>query len=151
MRLPLGFLKGRPEVTLDLQTKTTSPMTTGVGVPSLSPSPAAPVSKAQTAVIQAAEAAAQVNHITPIPKANIAFDADRMRQTIQDAVSHLNKMLSEGGRALSFAIDHSLATPVVVVKNSQTGEVIRQFPNEEVVRMAHNIDAFKGMLHNSKN
>jgi flagellar protein FlaG len=151
MRLPVGFMKGRPEVTLDFQPKTSPSTTGGIGVPSVAPVSTAATSKAQTAVIQAAEAAAQVNHITPIPKANISFDADRMRQTIQDAVTHLNKLLSEGGRALSFAIDHSLATPVVVVKNSQTGEVIRQFPNEEVVRMAHNIDAFKGMLHNSKN
>jgi len=42
-----------------------------------------------------------------------------------------------------------LGLPIVVVKNSQTGEVVRQIPNEVVVQVAHSIEAFKGMLHNA--
>jgi hypothetical protein len=30
--------------------------------------------------------------------------------------------------------------PVVTVTNQQTGEVIRQIPNDVVIRMAHSID-----------
>jgi flagellar protein FlaG len=37
---------------------------------------------------------------------------------------------------------------VVLVKNADTGEVVRQIPNEVVVRIAHSIEAFKGLLHN---
>ena len=32
--------------------------------------------------------------------------------------------------------------------NPETGEVVRQIPNEEVVRMAHSIEAGKGLLFN---
>jgi flagellar protein FlaG len=41
-----------------------------------------------------------------------------------------------------------VGAPVVTVKNADTGEVVRQLPNEVVVRIAHNIEEFKGLLHN---
>jgi len=41
--------------------------------------------------------------------------------------------------------------PVVTVRNTVTGEVVRQIPNEVVIRVAENIDVVKkGLLHNSK-
>jgi len=39
---------------------------------------------------------------------------------------------------------------VVTVTNQQTGEVIRQIPNEVVIRMARSIDESKGNLLNAK-
>jgi flagellar protein FlaG len=43
-----------------------------------------------------------------------------------------------------------LNRPIVTVVNSQTGEVVRQIPNEVVVRVAHHLDNLKGMLLNEK-
>jgi uncharacterized FlaG/YvyC family protein len=37
---------------------------------------------------------------------------------------------------------------VIRVSNTATGEVIRQIPSEDVLRMAHQIDALKGILYN---
>jgi len=85
-----------------------------------------------------------------IPKADINFDLDRMRQNIQDSVSKLNEMMVANGRGLNFAIDEKLGHPIIYVKNSQTGEVVRQIPNEVVVRIAHGIEDLKGLLHNKK-
>ena len=84
----------------------------------------------------------------PVPKAEINFDADRMRQNLQDAISKLNEMMVSGGRGLNFAMDEKLGRPIIYVKNSQTGEVVRQIPNEVVVRIAHGIEDLKGLLHN---
>jgi uncharacterized FlaG/YvyC family protein len=39
---------------------------------------------------------------------------------------------------------------VVTVTNQETGEVIRQIPNEVVIRMARSIDQTKGNLLNAK-
>jgi uncharacterized FlaG/YvyC family protein len=47
-------------------------------------------------------------------------------------------------------VDPSLDRPVVTVTNRETGEVIRQIPNEVVIRMAHSIDDNKGNLLNAK-
>lgn len=87
--------------------------------------------------------------LTPIPKAEIKVDTERMRQNLSDAIQHLNDMMRDGGRNINFSVDDALETPIVLVKNAQTGEVVRQIPNEVVVRMAHSIEEFKGMLHNT--
>jgi flagellar protein FlaG len=64
-------------------------------------------------------------------------------------VSFLNKQLNEHNRGIGFSIDDSLETPVVTVRSTVTGEVVRQIPNEAAVRMAHNIEGIKGMLINA--
>jgi len=99
--------------------------------------------------VQASQDAANVNHLTPIPKADIKVDPDLMRRNLEDAIKQLNDMMQAGGRGLNFSMDQKLGMPIVVVKNSQTGEVVRQIPNEVVVRVAHSIEDFKGMLHNA--
>jgi len=57
-------------------------------------------------------------------------------------------MVSDGGRGLHFSIDSATLTPVILVKNRESGEVIRQIPNEVVIKVAHSIEDLKGFLHN---
>jgi uncharacterized FlaG/YvyC family protein len=39
---------------------------------------------------------------------------------------------------------------VITVRNLETGNVVRQIPGEDVLRMAHNLDKLKGILFNEK-
>jgi flagellar protein FlaG len=94
------------------------------------------------------EATAQPKVTAPKP-IDIKFDAAAVRQTLQEAVSFLNKQLNEHNRGIGFSLDDSLETPVVTVRSIVTGEVVRQIPNEAAVRMAHNIESIKGMLINA--
>ena len=80
---------------------------------------------------------------------DIKFDAAEVRQTLQEAVSILNKQLNEHNRGIGFSVDNALETPVVTVRSTLTGEVVRQIPNEAAVRMAHNIESIKGLLINA--
>lgn len=80
---------------------------------------------------------------------DIKFDPAEVRQNLQEAVNILNKQINEHNRGLGFSIDDSLETPVVTVRSTVTGEVVRQIPNETVVRVAHSIDSIKGMLINA--
>ncbi len=91
----------------------------------------------------------QVN-LAPIPKAEIKIDFERESQNLKEAISKLNDMLTSNARNVSFSMDEKLGRPIVYVKNATTGEVVRQIPNEVVVRIAHSIEDFKGMLHNEK-
>ena len=91
----------------------------------------------------------QVN-LAPIPKAEIKVDFERESQKLKDAITKLNDMLTSNARNVSFSMDEKLGRPIVYVKNATTGEVVRQIPNEVVVRIAHSIEDFKGMLHNEK-
>lgn len=102
-----------------------------------------------TTPVEAPKQGALGSHLTPIPKVDLKVDPERARKSLEDAVKHLNDMMESGNRGLNFSFDPNLKVPVVVVKNSQTGEVVRQFPNEVVIRMAHSIEEFKGMLHNT--
>jgi flagellar protein FlaG len=80
----------------------------------------------------------------------IKFDASEVRQNVQDAVSILNQQLTSSKRGLGFHIDEAVGGPVVTVRSSETGEVVRQIPNEVVIRVAHSIEKMKGLMFNSK-
>ena len=79
----------------------------------------------------------------------IQFDPAEVRQNMKEAVAILNQQANENNRGLGFRMDETLGHAVVTVVSSQTGEVVRQIPNEEVVRVAHNIARMKGIFFNS--
>ena len=86
--------------------------------------------------------------VTPIPKVEVNFDPERSNQHLKEAISKLNELMLSGGRGLNFTMDEKLGRPIVYVKNSQTGEIVRQIPNEVIVQIAYNIEDLKGILHN---
>lgn len=98
--------------------------------------------------------AATLKGDTPKPKVQapkpieIQVDIEKMRANLKASIEKINESLRDGGRNLNFHMDEKVGGLVVLVKNSDTGEVVRQIPNETVVRMAHSIEAFKGILHN---
>jgi flagellar protein FlaG len=69
-----------------------------------------------------------------------------MAQNLKLAIEQINNVLKDGGRGLSFVLDPVIDRPIVKVMREDTGEVIRQYPNEAVVRVAHNIEKLKGVL-----
>jgi len=84
-----------------------------------------------------------------VPKPNdIKFDPVQANKNLQEAVSLLNEQMSATKQGLGFSYDQSKNQPVIRVSNTATGEVIRQIPSEDVLRMAHQIDALKGILYN---
>jgi flagellar protein FlaG len=47
-------------------------------------------------------------------------------------------------------VDEAVGGPVVTVRSAESGEVVRQIPNEVIVRIAHNLEKVKGLLFNGK-
>ena len=86
--------------------------------------------------------------VTAPVKAPIKVDTETMRKNLQEAITRINDMVRDGGRGLNFSLDEILGRPIVMVRNLESGEVIRQIPTEVVVRVAHSIEDLKGMLHN---
>lgn len=115
----------------------------GAGLAALRPSP--PTTPSASAV-QAPEAP-KVQAPKPVA---IHFDAAEVRQNVQEAVSMLNQQMNANNRGLGFHIDESVGGPVVTVRSAETGEVVRQIPNEVVVSVAHSIDQMKGLLFSAK-
>jgi flagellar protein FlaG len=83
-------------------------------------------------------------------KAEVGADLQSLQKSIEASVDRLNAMMKDSGRDLNIGIDKALGGPVVTVRNAESGEVVRQIPNEVVVQMAHSIEAFKGWLHDDK-
>ena len=88
--------------------------------------------------------------IVPIERPQINVDSEGAKKRLDQAVRLMNERMQDGGRGLAFKIDSSLNRPVVTVTNQETGEVIRQIPNEVIIRMARSIDQTKGNLLNAK-
>jgi len=111
-----------------------------------------PVSRAAgTGVAQNAIPAsdqAQKAVVTPPARAQVKIDTETMRKNLQEAITRINDMVRDGGRGLNFSLDEKLGRPIVLVRKLESGEVIRQIPNEVVVKVAHSIEDLKGMLHN---
>lgn len=84
-----------------------------------------------------------------VPKSpEIKFDPNKVRENLSAAISMLNKQMEASKRGLGFSYDDSKKTAVVKVTDAASGEVVRQIPTEQVLKMAHQIDEFKGMLYN---
>jgi flagellar protein FlaG len=80
---------------------------------------------------------------------NIQYDPAQLQRNLAEAIKRLNEHMQSSGRNLSFSMDNATHQMVIVVKNNTTGEVIRQIPEEAVLRVAHNMDQIKGLLHNT--
>lgn len=80
--------------------------------------------------------------------AEIQFDPAKARQNLTAAVSMLNEQMAATKQGLGFSFDEAISGPVIKVSNISTGEVVRQIPTEDVLRMAHHIDDLKGILYN---
>jgi flagellar protein FlaG len=108
--------------------------------------------KGEPAPAQAQKPAAEVSRpvIVPIERPDIKVDTEGDKKRLDKAIEQMNERMNDGGRGLAFRVDPAVSRPVVTVTNRETGEVIRQIPNEVVVKMAHSIDDNKGNLLNAK-
>ena len=61
------------------------------------------------------------------------------RQVLDNAVEEVQSFLQVQNRNLAFSVDESSRRPVVTVKDSSSGDVIRQIPSEEGLRVAERI------------
>ena len=114
--------------------------------------PSVSSASAQTTAIQKPDLSLPEKPKLAVPKRpELQFNAAENRKSLQEAVSMLNEQVASHKNGLGFSINDSIDVPVVTVKNTVTGEVVRQIPNEVVIRVAQNIDTVqKGLLHNSK-
>ena len=92
-----------------------------------------------------AEAALRAPTRAPVAP-RVQFDPDKVMRNLREAIDEMNSRLAGSGRHLGFALDDVLNSPIVTVRNTETGEVIRQIPSEAVVRVAHTLDQLKGLL-----
>ena len=58
---------------------------------------------------------------------------------VKQAARQLETFMASMNRYLEFKVDQDSGRTIVTVKDKSTGEVVRQIPSEEVMRLAHNL------------
>ncbi len=68
------------------------------------------------------------------------------RGSLEDAVKEANKKAISFNRHLNFSIDDSTNVVVVKVIDSDTGDVVRQIPPEEQLKLMQNFEKMQSLL-----
>lgn len=119
-------------------------------VPSTLPQdPATPVAGSSPPLVQISDVAGRFKDLRQVAEKSTG-QFDKSRQQLELAVQELKRTSDTSGRSLAFRIDPSVSGSIVTVSNLETGQVIRQIPDEVVVRVAHSIDKMKGLLFDGK-
>lgn len=71
-------------------------------------------------------------------------------QLLSRSVDKLNQAVKTIDSNIQFTVDEDTGIDVVKVVDSETDEVIRQFPSEEIIAIAKALDKFQGMLLRDK-
>jgi len=92
-------------------------------------------SQTSTSVPRAQDAATAPVRRAEAPPARVDQHAEAARAVAE----RIRQYLRESGRELDFRIDADTDRMVVVVRDQHTGEVIRQIPSEEILRIARSL------------
>ena len=71
-------------------------------------------------------------------------------ENVQKAVDQIQNFTDKVARNLKFSIDEDTGKTVVKLLDTQTQEVIRQFPTEEAISIARTLDKVQGLLFSDK-
>ena len=99
----------------------------------------------QAKVVQAKEPAAPA---APEPVNAQRVDPKALSRQLQEVVQELNKQMERSTTSLGFSVDNATGRDVVKVINKDSGEVVRQIPSEDLLRLAHSMETLKGILYN---
>jgi flagellar protein FlaG len=91
---------------------------------------------------------ADVVTVTPVKQA--PKDAVAEQDKLKKAVQEIEKFVQSVKRNLEFSIDEPSGKVVVKVIASSSGEVIRQIPNEEVLRLADSLNNANSLLFSAE-
>ncbi len=69
---------------------------------------------------------------------------------IKKALEHIIRAIKLFNNKLVFEYEEEMEEMVVKVIDGDTGKMIRQIPNEEIVRLSKNIDKLDGLLIDKK-
>ena len=83
-------------------------------------------------------------------KQQTAESIDQVRDKLDRAIEELETSLKLKNTDLSFSVDQVSDRVLVSVVDKNTGEAVRQVPSEAILRVAHNLEALKGVLFDDR-
>lgn len=88
-----------------------------------------------------------------LPQASAVQDSRQpvSSDQLESAVNNANKVFEQSNRSLEFSVDTDTKKPIVKLIDTETGDLIRQFPSEEMLAIASAIGQFQqGVLLEQK-
>ncbi len=76
--------------------------------------------------------------------------ADTSPKDVKNAVADIQSFVQNVNRYLSFNVDDSSGDIVVKVMDADSGQLIRQIPSEEVLRLAERLDDVRSLMFETK-
>lgn len=107
----------------------------------------ASIDPSQTEVAQAVNAVQTDKELKGMP---LEKEQPLTDKEVNDTVDELNSFLQDMKRNLSFSVDDTSGQSVILVKDSESEEVIRQIPSEELVVLRKKMDDLTGLLFDTK-
>ena len=98
------------------------------------------------AVKRASEQVATVSDSLASQKNRASEEIQAVQAKLDEIVSHLNVKMEVRNKSLNFSVDEVSNRVMVTVTDKVSGEVVRQVPSEAILKVAHNIEALKGVL-----
>ncbi|RLV61558.1 flagellar protein FlaG [Parashewanella curva] len=68
------------------------------------------------------------------------------KQELANATEELTQMMAMTRKSISFEVNENSNEPIVSVRDADSGEVIRQIPSEEALKIAERIAEMRGLL-----
>ena len=98
------------------------------------------------AVKRASEQVVSVSDSLASQKTRASEEIQAVQAKLDEIVSHLNVKMEVRNKSLNFSVDEVSNRVMVTVTDKVSGEVVRQVPSEAILKVAHNIEALKGVL-----
>jgi flagellar protein FlaG len=87
---------------------------------------------------------------TEIKPSNINQTTEHLKATIEQAANDLQNYVRSSGRNLNISVDPNSGYHIVRVMNADTGEMIRQMPSPEFLKLAESLPQTNTGLINQK-
>ena len=100
----------------------------------------------EVVVNKIAEASAEVAAEIRDQKIHSAEEMQELRSDLEQTIRALNIKMEVKSSRLNFSVDEVSDRVMVTVTNKNTGEIVRQVPADAILKVAHNMEALKGVI-----
>ena len=87
---------------------------------------------------------------TVIKPSSVDVTSQPTREVVAKAAADIQRFVQSMGRNLSFSVDEVSGYHVVRVVNPSTGELVRQLPSEELLKIARDFERLNNVLVSQK-
>ena len=87
---------------------------------------------------------------TVIKPSSVEASSQPTREVVAKAAADIQQFVQSMGRNLSFSVDETTGYNVVRVVNPNTGELVRQLPSEELLKISRDFQRLSNVLVSQK-